>query len=240
MEAGNFRADRMDTVTYQLDFPDGRRWALPIQLSEAPPAMPDHAPDWTKLTFQQCTNCTLDDGTHHYCPLAVSLAEPVRAFAGIPSWTPVVVQVSTGTRVVNCETTLQRTAGSMLGLLSALSGCPHTRALLPMAMFHLPFATPEETLFRVLGTYLTGQHLREQEGLPGDWQLTGLFEIYRKLKVVNGGLANRIRVAAESESSVNAIVLLDILVSDMALLIEEREAELRGMFGAYLQAPAAP
>lgn len=225
----------MPSITYDIRFADERHWRHDVRLPPEQLAMPEPpASGWTRLEFQRCAHCTLDPAVHPHCPLALALTEPVNGLSGIPSWTPVSVQVTTPERTISCDTTLQRAAGSLMGLLSALSGCPHTRALLPMATFHLPFSTSTETLFRVMGTYLTGQYLRTQQGLPADWDMQHLVDIYRDLHTVNNGLANRIRAAAESESSVNAIVLLDILASDMRASIEDREIELLPLFAHYL------
>lgn len=224
----------MPEITYDIVFEDGRRWQHRIPLSTEPQPLPPELPAWAALGFQQCGHCSLDPASHAYCPLAAALVGPVTALAGIPSWTPVTVEVQTEARTLLAATTLQRAAGSMMGLLSALSGCPHTRTMLPMAMFHLPFSTSEETLSRVMGMYLTAQHLRSREGLPADNDMQGLVQIYSRLRAVNSGIAKRIRVAAEHESSVNAIVLLDILASDMTASIEDQADEWRAMFAAYL------
>lgn len=200
-----------------------------------PPALPADLPEWTRLEFHRCAHCPLDPAVHTHCPLAAAMVAPASAFAGVPSWAPVTVRVTAPGRTTIAETTLQRAVGSLIGLLSALSGCPHTRPMLPMAMSHLPFSTPEETLFRVTGMYLTGQHLRQRAGLPADWDMQGLLDIYRNLQIVNSGMAVRIRTASEHESTVNAIVLLDVLALDMRASLEEAGRNgLEDMFVAYL------
>lgn len=225
----------MPEIIYNMMFESGRRWQHIIPLSIEPLAPDAVLPAWTQLDFHRCTHCPLLDAeAHPHCPLAAVLAVPVAALAGIPSWTPVTVEVTMPARTVVASTTLQRAAGSMMGLLSALSGCPHTRAMLPMAMFHLPFSTSEETFFRIMGTYLIAQHLRKREGDSADGDMHGLLEIYSRLRAVNNGMANRIRAAAEHESSVNAIVLLDILAADMSASIEDQENDWQAMFAAYL------
>lgn len=226
----------MSFIKYDFAFEGGRCWSHEIPMVTAPLSLPDPLPEWTRLTFHQCAHCPLNGANHPSCPLAATLVAPVQALAGIPSWTPVTVRVTSPARIVTGETTLQRAAGSMMGLLSALSGCPHTRPMLPMAMFHLPFSSAEETLFRVMGMYLAGQHLRSRAGLPADWDMQGLVNIYRNLRTVNNGLAARIRAAAEHESSLNAIVLLDILAMDIGASIEDKEDALADMFAFYLQA----
>lgn len=226
----------MSLVRYDLEFPDGHRWHHEIALSVEPLSLPEDLPDWTRLDFHRCKHCPLDPAGHDRCPLAAALVGPAHAFAGIPSWTPVAVRVTTSVREIAVNTTLQRAVGSMIGLLSALSGCPHTRPMLPMAMFHLPFSTPEETLLRVAGVYLFGQNLRLRSGLAPDWEMRGLVDVYANLRIVNSELAARIRSAADRESTANAVVLLDVLAADMRSSLEETEGnELADMFVAYLQ-----
>ncbi len=67
------------------------------------------------------------------------------------------------------RTTLQDAVGSLMGVLSATSGCPRFSFLEPMAGFHLPFANEQETIYRAVSTYLLAQFLVGQHGgKPGD------------------------------------------------------------------------
>jgi hypothetical protein len=83
-----------------------------------------------------------------------------------------------------------------------------------MAWFHLPFSGTDETLYRAFGTYLLGQYLREQRGMSADWSMTELREVYRNVRLVNLGMANRLRAALVEDSGPNGLVLLDLLAAD--------------------------
>ncbi|MFI8743819.1 DUF6901 family protein [Pseudomonas sp. NPDC077186] len=208
---------------------------LQVRLGE-PGAPAQSAPEWTRLAFQQCPHCPLDVELHRDCPFALALQQPVRLLAGRASFEAVEVQVQHRGREVRQHTTVQRAAGSLLGLLGATSGCPHTRFLEAMAWFHLPFSSSDETLFRVLGTYLLGQHLKAQKGLAADWQLDGLREAYRNLRKVNQGMAKRLQAACNEDSSLNGLVLLDLLAADTLYSLEESEGDLDSYFSWYFDA----
>ncbi len=51
------------------------------------------------------------------------------------------------------DTSLPRALSSLFGLICALSDCPHTRFLRPMAHFHLPLSSDTETLVRTASLY---------------------------------------------------------------------------------------
>ena len=56
---------------------------------------------------------------------------------------------------------------SLIGLIMALSGCPHMEFFKPLARFHLPWASLEETTLRSASIYLLMQFFKN----PGKNQL---------------------------------------------------------------------
>ena len=88
-------------------------------------------------------------------------------------------EVISGGRSIRANTSAQAVASSIMGLISATSGCPHTAFLKPLAWFHLPFASEEETVFRAVSAWLLKQYFRECDGELGDWTLDGLKETTR-------------------------------------------------------------
>ena len=224
-------------IDYRLAFAGQAALELRVRLGEAC-APAQNVPDWARLAFQQCPHCPLkaEAEAERACPFALALQQPVRLLAGHASFEAVEVQVQHRGREVRQRTTLQRAAGSLLGLLGATSGCPHTRFLEAMAWSHLPFSSSDETLFRVLGTYLLGQHLKAQKGLVADWQLDGLREGYRNLRKVNQGMAKRLQAACNEDSSLNGLVLLDLLAADTLYSLEQSEGDLDSYFSWYFDA----
>ena len=108
---------------------------------------PEILPQWTNLDFHQCPHCPLNTNTHPHCPLSVNLINIVRRFDNILSYDQVHLDVITEERCVSQETTAQRGIGSMLGLVIATCGCPHTVFFKPMARFHLPLSTEDQRPF---------------------------------------------------------------------------------------------
>lgn len=217
---------------YQFLFGDGRRLEHKVSISTEPTPTPTPAdlPDWTRLDFHQCSHCPLSAADTPHCPFAVALREPVAKLSSVASFEEIEAVVHWRGREIRQATTMQRGAGALLGAVSATSGCPYTLPLKAMAWFHWPFSTSDETIYRSLGTYLLAQHLRRQRGLAPDWDLEGLRAIYRNLRYVNQGMAHRLRAAADRDSSVNAIVLLDLLAADTLYTIDQYDGELDAYF----------
>ena len=73
------------------------------------------------------------------------------------------LDVQTWQRNYHQDTTLQRALSSLFGLICALSDCPHTRFLRPMASFHLPLSSDTETLVRTASLYLLQRYIRNRQ-----------------------------------------------------------------------------
>ncbi|MCD6059990.1 MAG: hypothetical protein K0S16_301 [Moraxellaceae bacterium] len=204
----------------------------PIEPTDRKEAVPA---EWTRLDFHKCRHCPLSSDSSPQCPFAAALVEPVNMLADIASFEAVDVVVTWRGREIRQSTTVQRAAGSLLGAISATSGCPHTARFKAMAWFHWPFSTSHETIYRSLGTYLLAQYLRGQRGLEADWELNGLRELYRHLRLVNLGMAERLRAAADVDSSVNGIILLDLLAADTLYSLDQYEGELDTYFEEHLR-----
>jgi len=174
------------------------------------PAAAD-APAWAKLDCCQCSNCPLDPATTRHCPTALGMASFLPAFANTVSHDTAVVEVETANRTIVAKTTLQAGLASLVGLVSASSGCPHTRFLRPMSRFHLPFATERETLFRAFSIWLLANYAAQRlAGQPAPPSLDGLKHRYEQLGIVNQALAERLRTVATRDAMLNAIVILDL------------------------------
>lgn len=225
-----------DGIHYRLSFASGESLELPLALHAE--GVVRSTADWTRLGFQQCPHCPLKAEAVEHCPFATALAPPVQLLARHASFEEVDVQVLWRGRDLRTRTSLQRVLGSILGVLGATSGCPHTQLLKAMAWFHLPFSSGEETLYRALGTYLTGQYLRARRGLSADWELQGLRELYRNLRRVNLGMANRLRSAASEDSSVNGLILLDLLAAETLDSLDQADELLQQFFLEHLQPDA--
>ena len=198
------------------------------------PAINEH-PDWARLSFHQCPSCTLDAAEHEWCPLALHLVELNRRFAGLVSHDPVELEVRTAERRVIADTTAQKAISSLVGLLIPCSGCPHTRVFRPMARFHLPLSSELESIYRVSSMYLLAQYFVRKGGRDSDLDLHELEAVYRRMQEINRHAARRLLDASETDSMVNAVVVLDTLAKTLPYVIEESINELRNIFAGYVE-----
>lgn len=227
-------------IHYRFSFPDGIEQHYPVELEAeslelvSPPA--DPLPEWCRLEFQKCRLCPLHEAVHPYCPSALALSALVASGGDMLSFEAVRVEVTTPERKVSSETTAQRGYSALMGLLMAVSGCPHTAFFRPMARFHLPLSSEEETSYRAVSMYLLAQYFRRRQGLEGDDNLTGLVDIYANVRMVNKGMADRLRAASSQDSTVNALILLDTLARAVPFAVEDSLQELHYLFEPYLSA----
>jgi hypothetical protein len=228
-----------ETIRYTFTLPDETREVFNFDLdTQKLEIMGDPTvvfPPWTRLTFEQCSNCPLTPATHPLCPLAATIAPIVNRFDGILSYETVHLVVETAERRISQETTAQRAIGSLMGLVIATSGCPHTAYFKPMARFHLPLASREETVFRATGSYFLAQYFLTREGKPGSLDISGLQAIYQRMQVVNRSIVRRIRSATETDVSVNAIVVLDIFARTLDMIVHEALDKIRYLFDPYFR-----
>ncbi|MGQ0709391.1 MAG: DUF6901 family protein [Rhodoferax sp.] len=225
----------MPALVYRFAFADGVHVSVPVLSSEpgATVAPPVPAPAWTALGFHQCRNCPLQPDDSARCPMALQFVPLIAAFAHRNSFDPVTVEVEFDERTVRKDSTVQRAMGSLMGLLAAQSGCPRTAFLRPMARYHLPFASEEETLYRVASMYLLAQYLRQSQGGEPDWALAQLKAHYAELQKVNAAMAQRLRASHQEDGAVNAVTLLDLLAKALPYSINEALADLAPVFEAY-------
>ena len=195
----------------------------------------DKLPEWTRLGFHQCQNCPYQNNEVTHCPLAVSIEEVVRKFERILSYDRLFLEVTIDKMKVSQETSAQRAISSLLGLFIATCGCPRTDFLKPMARFHMPLADSDLTIFRSTSMYLLAQYFLRKDGKIVDFDLEGLKRIYQHLDLVNDNIADRIRAASKNDSTVNAIVLLDLFAKTVPTVIEESLEDLKPLFSAYLK-----
>ncbi len=191
-------------------------------------------PAWTMIDFHQCPHCLLDAADHPNCPVAVNLVDVVERFENVVSYDKIDLEVTIADRRVSQHTTAQRGISSLLGLLFATSGCPHTSFFKPMARFHLPMATRDDTVFRAAGMYLLAQYFLKQQGQKCDFGLHGIKQIYNNLHLLNLEIIERMRSVIQKDSSVNALILLDMLTDALPSVVEDNLEKIRHLFTPYL------
>lgn len=217
-------AEEARTFTYVFRFPGGEEYAHAVSIGasagDVPPA-PANLPDWTRLDFHPCEGCAYTAGER--CPVAARLVEPVAALGGRKSFERVDVTVETEARSYRKETDMQQGMSSLFGLIMATSGCPSMEKFRPMAWFHLPFSTLEETLARVVATHVLGRFYRGETLAAPERMAEEIEALYHNILAVNAGIIARLRAAhaAAADSPFNAVVILNAVAAGASLMDEE-------------------
>lgn len=202
---------------------------LALQLGKRP-----NPPLWTLLSHKKCENCPLVEKDNLYCPVALNFADIAEQFKDLVSHENVDVVVATGERTYSKSTTIQQGLSPLIGIIMTTSGCPIMDHLKPMVRFHLPFASLEETIFRMASMYLMAQYFQKQDGQSPAWTLDGLANVYAQVGLVNRDFALRLRDAAKKDANVNALVNLDCFAQMVPLAADEVLREIKAYFSAYL------
>ena len=194
-------------------------------------------PDWTLLGNNTCSTCPLDVRAHSHCPVAANLSGIVEKFKPFTSHDRVSVVVMVEERTYAKDTTVQMGLSPLLGIIMTTSGCPIMEQLKPMVRFHLPFASLDETIFRMVSMHFVAQYLRTQEGKDADWTLEGLTKIYAQVAQVNRDFVERLLGAAKNDVNVNALVNLDAFAKMVPLAADRLLKKISPYFSALLAAP---
>ncbi len=234
----------MSTISYryEFNFSSGRVESFTVELDEKSlrpldKLDPYHLPEWTRLNFCRCEGCTVDELEEPFCPAAARLEPLARKMGDVVSIDDVEVKVYTDERIVISQTSAQEGLGALMGLITASSGCPFTAFFRPMARFHQPFSSTEETFYRAASMYMLGQYYRWHNDKSVDLDLKGLHQFYDKVARVNKGLADRLRSEKREDGTVNAVVLLDMFVKSLPIMLDETLQELTPLFQSYIDAP---
>ncbi len=228
-------------ISYLFRFNNGDTQEIPLQLDGDTLALvsgPNRTPPpWAELTLHQCKVCPLDPGSQPHCPIAVQLGGIVDTFRDYDSFETVTVEVSDSQRRYLKETSLQNGLGPLIGIVMATGGCPVMAPLRPLVRFHLPFASMEETEFRIVSMYLVAQYFRAKKGEEPDWTLEGLQLIYDRVREVNRSFADRIRFATSKDASVNAIIILDCFAKAVPFAVRTALRDYERHFDTYIRTP---
>ena len=77
-------------------------------------------------------------------------------------------------------------------------------------------------------------------GREADFNLEKLRNLYRTIQEVNQAMATRVRSGSKTDSSVNAIVLLDMYAKALPYVIKQSLEELRYLFEPFLKTLDSP
>lgn len=223
---------------YELRFGDGRTKEFRVTVDPhtlETVELPAGATEWTKLEYEQCRGCKLKAESSPRCPVAASLEPVVDAIEESMSHDMVDVTVKTEGREISKRMPLQDALKSIFGLLMVTSGCPAFEKLKPMARFHLPFSSPEETVYRVAGMHMLAQYFRKRQGLTVDFDFADLNAMYAEIHRVNVDFTRRLRRAAETDAHLNGVVDLDCLTILVPMMVKKELPGLKPLFDPYLE-----
>jgi hypothetical protein len=202
-----------------------------LLVSEDRPA----TPEWMRLGYHKCALCPLDERTHASCPVAANLAGISEKFKQFASHDRVSVAVLVEERTYSKNTTVEQGLSPLIGIIMTTSGCPIMEQLKPMVRYHLPFASVDETVFRMVSMYLVAQYLRRQAGATTESGLEGLKKIYSEVGQVNRDFSERLSGAAQSDANVNALVHLDAFAKIIPLAADDLLKKIAPYFSALLR-----
>jgi len=192
-------------------------------------------PAWTRLDKHQCACCPLNSSSTPYCPLAVQISQTVEFFSRTPSYDHLSLTISSKQRQMSFQTDAQNGIRSLMGLTMAISGCPKTALLRPMARFHLPLSDVEETHYRVTSMYMLAQYFIHTEGKQADWDMDSLKQMYTDLHTVNTAMLARMKPQISQDAPANALVILDAFAVYMTESITFNLEDLRGIFSQWIE-----
>jgi Domain of unknown function (DUF6901) len=233
------KMDEMMHIRYHFKMKNGEEEIIDVSLHEKTLNLmndiPENPASWTKINFHQCPHCLLDIRKYIYCPIAVHLMKMIELLKNFLSYEEIYVDVTTPQRSIYRTTSAQKGLSSLMGLIMATSGCPHMEFFKPMARFHLPMASIEETIYRAASMYLLAQYFLHKEGKKADMELEGLKKIYQDIKIINESMAERIRNISDKDVALNSLVILDIFAQTLPFAIEESLEEFRHLFSSYFK-----
>ena len=230
--AGNHVEDEFSEPVffrYVMRFANGMERTFQVTLDpETLAFVPDQQiepPDWTRLQVHQCEVCPFTPGDHPHCPVAVNLVDLIEFLKDLVSHEEVDVRVESRERSYFAHTTLQRVAGSLMGIYMVTSDCPILDKMRPMVETHLPFSTWQETVYRVMSMYLLAQYFRMVNGLAPNWNLHGLVDYYAQVQQVNVSFSDRLRAipTLTGDASLNAVCMLASNATMASITIEEED-----------------
>ena len=215
-------------IEYRITLDDSHEFSYRIELDrEYDAEEASQAPKWTRLEYQQCSNCPLSKDDFSHCPAAVDLHRVIEDFHGLPAFKKVVVWVKTPEREYSKQVGLEEGLRSLLGVIMATSACPMLGRLKPMAHNHLPFASNQEFALRAVSLYLTQQYFNFREGRPADWELKGLVAQFKDLQLVNQAFWQRIHDTCEGDSNLKAFLTFFSMSSSMTYSLQTQLQKIR-------------
>jgi hypothetical protein len=221
-------------IVYDFAFPDGAAKSYTVALDRATlsylPSRQEAPPAWARLENHQCGHCPLSPAEHPYCPVATNLSALVESFKDKASVAETTVTVTSEERTYVKRLPLQRGIFGVFGLVMATSACPYMDFLKPMARFHLPFSSAEETIVRSVSMYLLHQYFVAKRGGAPDLGLEQLETHYANIQKVNAGILERIKGVVLNDADLNALIILQGFADLLTMAIAKDLSKIEPLF----------
>jgi len=202
-------------IVYQFSLNNGQEKFFNILLNPETISIIQHQseplPDWAKIEYHQYECCPLETIGNPYCPIAVNISNIVEEFKDSVSYDDCLVSCSTPERTYLKKTSIMEGISSILGIIMATSNCPIMDFFKPMARFHLPFSTSDETAVRVTSMFLLRQYLEYGSDSAHKINLNKLEQHYNRVNKVNESIFKRISSLGSKDADKNAIIMLHSL-----------------------------
>ncbi len=223
---------------YRIDHDDGTTQVFDIRLD---PHSLNHTldlgppPPWSLRREFGCVNPSCPLREEDVCPFAQVIQYLLNLFGDVRSTRMVTITATTRQRTSIKQTAIQTAVSSIAGILMATCGCPVLARFKPMARFHLPFASLEETEYRVFTMYALAQLIRARHHLDHDSRLLGLKQFYEEIQEINQLAARKICSIQKKDATINGLVMLDAFAQNVSMVLDTDDLEaMENLFANWL------
>lgn len=186
-------------------------------------------PSWAKAF--RCSQFSQVTADSQCCSICINISHLIEEFKTFASVSPCTISVYSKERNYSLKSDVQKGLSSLLGLYMATSDCPFLGFLRPMARFHLPFASTEETIFRSAGSYLIGQYFKARKNNRADFELNRLPETYIKVSKINYDIIQHLRKNYYTHDAyANSLVILDNFARMISAFLPEELDEFASFY----------
>lgn len=215
------------TIDYEIKFDSETCELIPTERLDIP--------DWCRMDYMKCDDCTKHIEEYDYCPMAVNSIDLIDLFKDVNSYDIIDVVVETSERsYFKSKISVQQALGSLFGIIMVTGGCKDLEKLRPMVRFHLPFATMEETVYRSTSMYQLAQYMRTQHGLEPDFEMQELINTYDTIHKINVNFVKRLQMATGKDAHLNAVVILDTFAQMEPFGMRDILKKIEVLFKSYL------
>ena len=223
---------------YRIDYDGGSSQVFDIHLD---PRTLNHTldlgppPDWSRRREFGCVNPSCPLREEDWCPCAQVIQYLLNRFGDVRSTCVVTITATTRQRISIKRTSIQTAVSSIAGILMSTCGCPVLARFKPMVRFHLPFASLEETEYRVFTMYALAQLIRARHHLDHDSRLLGLKHFYEDIQEINQLAARIICSIQKRDATINGLVMLDAFALNVTMVLDTDDMEaMENLFANWL------